>query len=119
MKDSFIEFAKVLKDSKNNSDNLFKLLRNLALTKPEFKNKVGKHLKDLAKHEEIITRICNLRDKYYAHLDKDYENHISPVPMRNLHTSLEAIEKALITLSSKEIFNQFLAEIVSRDEMKI
>ena len=119
MKDYYIEFAKVLKDSNNNHDNLFILLRELALSKPEVKSKVDYHLNDLSTHEEIFTRICNLRDKFYAHLDKDYEKHIDAVPVGNLLKSFEAIEKALITLSSEEILNQYLTDVISRNEMKI
>ena len=119
MKDYYIEAYKVLKDSKNNQDNIFLLLGDLANRGPAMKIKAEHHINELQKHNEIITRICNLRDKFYAHLDSDYENYIDSISVGDILKCFVAIESALITLSSEEILKQHLDTIVSRNEMQL
>lgn len=119
MKDYYIESYKVLKDSKKNPDNIFLQLRELSDKNPEQKITVEIHLNELAKHNEIIKRICNLRDKFYAHLDKEYEKHTDAVPVDKILRCFEAIEKAIATLTSDEILHQHLANIPSRNNLSI
>ncbi len=73
MKDYHIELYKVLKNSKNNGDNIFLLLQNRIKSNPKNKAELEIALQELNEENSIITSTCDIRDKFYAHLDKNYE----------------------------------------------
>ncbi len=117
MKDYHIELYKVLKESYNNKDNIFLLLSKRIRTNPTNKIEVEKALQALNDANSIVIDICDVRDKCYAHLDKDYEKYTSKkqyvVDISNL---FYIIEMGIIALSSKEELNIELAKIESRND---
>lgn len=119
LKDFYIESYKILKDSKNNSDNIFTLLRQLKENEPKKLQKAESLIEELSKNHSVIDRVCQLRDKYYAHLDKDYENITSSVSIPDILQCFIAIENAIIELSSREILNEYLEKIPSRNELSL
>ncbi len=120
MKDFYIEMYKIIKESKHNEDNVFHLLNTLIKTNPEKSEQAKLNLNELKKIEPIIKTMCDIRDKYYAHLDKDYENYIyRGFKIGDDKKCFYAIEQALITLSSKEMLQSYLDAIPSRNEFRL
>lgn len=115
-KDFHIELYKVLKDSRNNHDNIFKLLREIPDNDPR-KINADKRLADLIEHSDFITILLNKRDKYYAHLDQDYVNYINKNgTVNDIYYLFQCIEQAIIALTSLEYILSHLDKIPSRDE---
>ncbi len=115
-KDFHIELYKILKDNRNNQDNIFRLLREIPDNDPR-KNNADKRLADLNEHFDFITKLLNTRDKYYAHLDKDYENYIKDTGTVNeMYYLFQCVEQAIIALTSLEYLMSHLDKIPSRDE---
>lgn len=117
MKDYHIELYKVLKKSNFNKDNLFLLLEKRLRSNPKNKNQVEDALNNLNDYAEVIDAHCNVRDKYYAHLDKDYKKYIE----NNRYVSetnhlFHLIEKAIIELTSLEVLQSQLNMIQSRKD---
>ena len=120
IKDFYLEFYKILKESPDNSDNIFTLLKNLMETNPIKKKEAELNLEDIEKNRIIITQLCNQRDKYFAHLDKDFEsNTYSSVTDIDINKVFTSIEKAIVTLTSLETLVIYLEEIPSRDDFKL
>ncbi len=118
-KDFFIELYKILKDRDNNSDNVFKLLR-LVHDGNEYKEKAQNLLIELNSNIDIINKITNIRDKYYAHLDKDYEKYLNEKTLiENFYNCFILIEKAILILTLENYLLQKLEELPSRDEFKL
>lgn len=117
MKDYHIELYKVLKKSTNNKDNIFTILEKRVRSNPKNKLELEEALQLLIDDIDIITDHCNIRDKFYAHLDKKYEDYTSKksyvVDTGNL---FYLVEKAIIALTSDERLKQELAKIESRDD---
>lgn len=121
MKDYYIELYKVLKKSTNNKDNIFKLLEsNLEISSPEKKVLISEAIDGLTSANEIISDVCNVRDKFYAHLDHDYESYISrkSYVKDTLHLFC-LIESGIIALTSKDVLVKHLNKIPSWDEYTI
>lgn len=121
MKDFYIEMYKVIKKSKNinNKDNVFLLLETIIKTNPEKSEQAKLNLSELEKIQPIIDTMCNLRDKFYAHLDEDYENYIyKGVGIKDDLKCFFAVEQAIITLTSVETLQACLSEIPSRNDFK-
>ncbi len=115
MKDYHIELYKVLKNTLKNKDNIYTLLEKMLRSNPKNKMEVEKALQAMNSEEAIITDICDIRDKFYAHLDKDYEKYTSK-KQYVLHTCklFYIIEMGLIALTSEEELKKELAKIDSR-----
>lgn len=120
MKDFYIEMYKIIKESKNNEDNIFRLLNILIETNPEKSEQAILNLNELKKIEPIIKTMCDTRDKYYAHLDKDYENYIyKGIKIGDDKKCFYVVEQAIITLSSRETLQSYLDAIPSRNEFRL
>lgn len=120
LKDYYIEMYKILKESKNSEDNIFRLLKILIETNPEKGFQAKLCLEELDKIQPIIKKMCDIRDKFYAHLDKDYKNYIyKGIAISEDTQCFIAVEKAIITLTSRETLQSYLDEIPSRDDFKI
>jgi hypothetical protein len=117
LKDYYIEMYKIVKYSKKNEDNIFALLQTQIDNKTNRADQAKICLDELNKIESIIKTICNIRDKFYAHLDKDYQDYIyKGVSVEDDIPCFIAIEKAIIALTSTEILQSYLDEIPSRDD---
>jgi len=120
LKDFHIEMYKILKESNNNKDNIFALLKNL-VTESEIKRDSAKqNLFELEQNRENINKLCTIRDKFYAHLDEDYENYINQgIPLTDILNCFVAIENSIITLTSLPTLQSYLDRIPSKDELKL
>lgn len=117
MKDYHIELYKVLKKSPSNKDNLFLLLEKRLLSNPKNNNQVEVVLNNLNDYSEVIEEHCNVRDKYYAHLDKDYAKYIGNKRyVSETHHLFHLIEMAIIELTSTEVLQSLLNTIDSRND---
>ena len=61
-----------------------------------------------------------IRDKYYAHLDKDYEKYVAEqtnTTFISITTCLSIIEKSIVTLTSKNELKSYLDKIPSRNHL--
>ena len=117
MKDYHIELYKVLRESSNNKDNVFLLLSKKFRSNPKNKADVELALTKLINSKEKLEDICNVRDKFYAHLDKDYLKYTSKKSYpSDVHNIFVLIEKAIIVLTSIERLNSELNKIESRED---
>lgn len=120
LKDYYIEMYKILKESKNNEDNIFSLLKNFIDTNPETNSSAKASLEELNKIQPIIKKMCDIRDKFYAHLDKDYKNYIyKGIAVGEDRQCFIAVENGIISLTSLVTLQTYLDEIPSRDEFKL
>ncbi len=118
-KDVHIELYKILKDNRNNKDNIFRLLREVPVNDPR-KSNAEKRIADLNEHLDFINNLRNTRDKYYAHLDEDFENYIQGNRTVNeMYYLFQCIEQAIISLTSLEYLMAHLDKIPSRDEFTL
>lgn len=120
LKDLHIELYKVLKQSRGSSDNLFLLLAKRIKSNPKNKEELLVAQTNLENMKLQIKSICDIRDKFYAHLDKDYDsflkNHIS---INDIHNIFFEIESAIIKLTSKEKLQSELNLIESRMDFNL
>jgi hypothetical protein len=120
LKDYHIELYKVLKNSPNNKDNIYTLLEKRFRSNPKNKTEVEKALQVLNAEMAIVNDLCDIRDKFYAHLDKDYETYTSKksyvVDTSNL---FHIVEMGIIALTSEEQLKKELAKIDSRNDYHI
>ena len=120
IKDFYFEFYKLIKDPDGNTNNIFTLLKSLMETNPLKKKEVESNLAELEKNRITITQLCNFRDKYFAHLDKDHEHfRLSGISDNDIMKVFTAVEKSIVTLTSMETLLIYLDEIPSRDEFKL
>lgn len=113
LKDVHIELYKMLKDSKNTKDSLFKYLR-------EVDNEEGvKWIDKLTDKELDIGSILNVRDKFYAHLDEDYGEYLSDYKVDNYHEIFRLIEQSIISLGLEKKLFFHLKMIPSKDEFNL
>lgn len=59
------------------------------------------------------------RDKYFAHLDPDFNNYLKTFSIMNVNECFIAIENSLMIISSRETLLFHLAQIPSRDELQL
>ncbi len=117
MKDYHIELYKVLKESSNNKDNIFLLLSKKIRSNPKNKSEIETALKELIAESTIINDHCNIRDKFYAHLDKNYEDFTSKKSyVTDTGNLFYLVEKAIIALTSDERLKDELSKIESRND---
>lgn len=120
MKDYHIELYKVLRETSNNKDNVFHLLSKKIGSNPKNKADLELSLTELRNSNEIVEDICNIRDKFYAHLDKDYLKYTSRKSYpKDVHNIFVLIEKSISTLTSIERLQLELSEIKSREDYKL
>jgi len=120
LKDYYIEMYKILKVSKNNKDNIFRLLNSFIETNPEKNGQAKSSIEELNKIQPTIKKMCDIRDKFYAHLDKDYKDYIyKGIAVGEDTQCFIVVETAIIALTSRETLQSFLDEIPSRDEFKL
>jgi ADP-heptose:LPS heptosyltransferase len=120
MKDYHIELYKVLRESSNNKDNVFLLLSKKFRSNPKNKADVELALTKLINSKEKVEDICNVRDKFYAHLDKDYLKYTSKKSYpSDVHNIFVLIENAIIVLTSFERLNSELNKIESREDYSL
>ncbi len=117
MKDYHIELYKILKNTSNNKDNIFNLLNRRLKSNPVNKSSVIAALDDLNNSISLAQDVCNIRDKYYAHLDKNYEKHTSQKTyVKDVGYLFSIIERAIISLTSEERLIDELNRIESRED---
>jgi hypothetical protein len=120
LKDFHIEIYKILKESRNSTDNIFYLLKDLMKNDPIKKFDVEINLLKLKDINQTIKDLCDLRDKYYAHTDEDYESYLSvKVSLPSILLCFIAIEKSIITLTSIEVIQDLLDKIPSRNDFRL
>ena len=67
-----------------------------------------------------IKNICDIRDKFYAHLDKDYNSFLKDnISINDVHNIFFEIESALIKLTSNEKIKSELHLIESRMDFNL
>lgn len=120
LKNFYIEIYKILKQSRNTKDNIFLLLEDFASANQSKQSIVVENLQLLENNRVTIDKLCATRDKYYAHLDEDYETYEKRgIPLHDILNCFIAIETAIITLTSLETIQFYLDEIPSKDELKL
>ena len=112
-KDMHIELYKIIKGNKNTTDNIFKLLRKV--------NSVdaNNHLEELNSFSKEIKSITDCRDKFYAHLDPNYEDYLENFEVSNYYKLFALVEKAIIILGYENELLQTLEKIPSRNEFTL
>lgn len=120
LKDFHIEAYKILKQSRNNKDNIFSLLEQKRKSSPAKEKVIMNCLEELERCKETITGICDIRDKFYAHLDEGYEAFLKTgTPLPKILNCFMAIEKSIIVLTSKRTIQSYLDKIPSRDDLSL
>lgn len=118
-KDFHIEFYKIVKQSNKNPDNIYALLVKYGNQKPKNIDQVNLALKKLEERKQNFIDLCNVRDKFFAHLDQDYEDYkytSPPLPM--ILDCFIAVEEGIIALTSRETLQKLLDELPSRNDFK-
>lgn len=120
MKDYHIELYKVLKNTPNNKDNVYILLKKRIRSNPKNKSALEIAHQLLNNEMAIVKDHCDIRDKFYAHLDRDYERYMSKksylIDTSNL---FHIVEMVIIALTSEEELKKELAKIDSRNDYRI
>lgn len=113
LKDLHIELYKIIKDTSNNKDNIFKILRahdsKLSITL----------LAKLKNFSENLKTLTDTRDKAYAHLDPEFENFLGKYEVENYYEIFRLIEEAIIILGYKSELLELLKTIPSRNEFHL
>ena len=103
MKDYHIELYKVLKESSSNKDNIFNLLEKRIKSNPKNLTELEIVLKKLRDEEIVIKDLCDIRDKFYAHLDKNFEKYLlNKNKLEKTQYLFSIIEEIIILLTSLE-----------------
>ena len=77
-------------------------------------------MKDLLEIWDSIKDVCDIRDKFYAHLDKDFKKYtVNKINIISTNKLFEKIEKGIITLTSLEVLTENLNQINSREDYDI
>ena len=118
-KDFYIELSKILKDTRNSKDNIFRLLREIP-DNDSRKQNADNRLVDLTEHIEFINSLLNIRDKYFAHIDKDYKDYFKDKgTINDIYYLFQCVEQAIIAVTSIEYLNSHLDKIPSRDDFTL
>ncbi|MBL0331134.1 MAG: hypothetical protein IPP64_17380 [Bacteroidetes bacterium] len=119
-KDCHIELYKIVKNTTNNKDNIFILLNLLKIQRPDLQKEIQECLKMFEDLSAEIKKMTTVRDKFYAHLDPDYKEHLDTKSgMEEYNKTLIAIETAIILLTSRETLQKVLDEIPSRNDFNL
>lgn len=120
MKDYYIELYKIVKESQNNKDNLYNLLQKRIKSNPKNIVEIESALNGLFEIWDTIKYVCDIRDKFYTHLDKDFKEYTaSKINILSTNKLFEKIEKGIISLTSLEELNENLNQINSREDYDI
>lgn len=118
MKDYHIELYKVLKNSQSNKDNIYTLLERRIKSNPKNLSDLEIVYKKLKDEELVVKDLCDIRDKFYAHLDKNFEKYLTQKnKLENTQYLFSIIEEIIILLTSYEELILNLNEIESRDDL--
>jgi len=113
LKDLNIELYKIVRKSNSTVDNIFKHLEKHSTEEADELidkwNKIKSKLKSLT----------DTRDKFYAHLDKDYETYLSSFPIDDYYEIFELIEASIIALGKEKELYEILKSIPSRDDFEL
>lgn len=93
IKNTILDLYKILNKKKDERFNIYKYIERIQLELKHFKqltqNDIDSWRSKLASHDELIDHITNLRSKYYAHIDKDYEKYTQIADSEILFEKLE------------------------------
>lgn len=118
-KDFYIELYKILRYKKDNKDNIISLLKTVNPNESKYPDAI-KILSEIDAHQHVISRINNIRDKFYAHLDPEHKEYINKDnSIEDLYQCFYLIESSIIVLTSKEFIMTYLDKIPSRDEFNL
>lgn len=114
LKDMHIELYKIIKESGNNESNIVSILRN------NRKDECELRLKEFHGLTGEIDSIVKARNKFYAHLDKNYSNYLNEFSgIEQYYKVFEWIEKSIISIGLKSELNEILKTIPSRNEFEL
>jgi hypothetical protein len=113
MKDLNIELYKIVRNSNNTVDNIFKLLKSRGSEESSLLMNKWKKI------ESKLKSLTDTRDKFYAHLDKDYEAFLGSFPIDDYYEIFELIEASIIALGKAEELYETLKAIPSRDDFEL
>ena len=71
------------------------------------------------KIESKLKSLTDTRDKFYAHLDKDYESFLGSFPIDDYYEIFELIEASIIALGKEKELHETLKTIPSRDDFEL
>jgi len=113
LKDLHIELYKIIKNSKNTKDNIFKLLKSI-----DSKEAI-QLITELNDFKSELDSLTNTRDKFYAHLDEDYEDFLTSFEIENYYKTFEYIESGIMLLGKENELKEILKTIPSRNEFEL
>ena len=113
LKDLHIELYKIIKNSKNTKDNIFKLLNSID------SKEVIQLIAELNDFKSELDSLTNTRDKFYAHLDEDYEDFLKSFEIENYYKTFEYIESGIMLLGKEKELKEILKTIPSRNEFEL
>ncbi len=121
IKDFYVEMYKVVRETKKDRDDIFYHL-SARLNRPDTNQKsINEAIDLLNSQRQAIDEICKVRDKYYAHLDMDYQIVLnSPnFPTKNFLSLFQSVEKGIMLLTGKKYLVDALSMIYSRNDFKL
>jgi hypothetical protein len=110
-KDFHIEIYKIIKKSKRNKDNIFNILEEFVVIRPDLKKDIENTLAELENIKEDIDRITNIRDKFYAHLDPDHLDYGGQGTLNHHEKVLFIISKAVTIITSEKEHQALLDKV--------
>jgi hypothetical protein len=114
LKDMHIELYKIIKKSHTNESNIISILEEKESPECEERLKEFKELTD------ETNSIIKARNKFYAHLDKDYSNYLKEFSgIEQYYKVFEWIEKSIITVGLETELMAELECIPSRNEFEL
>jgi hypothetical protein len=113
LKDLNIELYKIVSRSKYTEDKVFKLLEVHGT------EQALELINDWNEIESKLMSLTDTRDKFYAHLDKDYETYLSSFPIDDYYEIFELIEASIIALGKEKELYEILKSIPSRDDFEL
>ena len=76
-------------------------------------------INELNDFKSELDSLTNTRDKFYAHLDEDYEDFLKSFEIENYYKTFEYIESAIMLLGKEKELKEILKKIPSRDEFEL
>lgn len=118
-KDIFIEIDKMISHRSKGKDKpktlQGKIIDTISNSDLSEKNKLELR-KRLSKRLETIKQITSVRDKYYAHLDKDFKGYLGGIRMNDLRKLIFVVQGILVRVYGKRDIEEILKEIPSSDD---
>ena len=114
LKDLHIELYKIIKNKNSTSrDNIFKLLKQCD------NDRAKELLIEINDFQNEFDEITKTRDKFYAHLDENYEEFSGSFEIENYYRTFEYIESAIIILGKEKELKKVLESLPSRNDFKL